>query len=147
MIEKVMPAVAGVNPAVTTNWFYYLNGAISDLNDSNGNDIYTLNNGSNIYYDTAGRLVRVDTAIPGIASPLTTSYVLDASANRTQLTWPDGYYFTYAYDSLDRMITALENGTTTIATYSYDTLCRGAPIWHCPAMSTPPTPIPTPAIS
>ncbi|HEY2070401.1 MAG TPA: RHS repeat-associated core domain-containing protein [Rhizomicrobium sp.] len=123
MTEKDAPA-AGSIAAVTTLWHHYLNGTVSDLNDSNGNDLYTLN-GTNTYYDTAGRLVRVDTSIPGIAAPLTTAYVLDASGNRTQLTWPDGYYINYAYDSLNRMFTAKENGSTTaLATYTYDPLSR-----------------------
>jgi YD repeat-containing protein len=84
---------SGALPQIHTMWHHYLDGAISDLNDNAGNDIYTLNNGSNVYYDTAGRLVRVDTTIPSsvFTSPLTTSYTLDANGNGIRLTWPDGY--------------------------------------------------------
>ncbi len=126
MTEKEVPA-AGSIPAVNTFWHHYLNGTISDLTDSNGNDVYTLNNGSNVYYDTAGRLVRVDTTIPGlpgVTGPLTANYTLDADGNRTQLTWPDAYFVTYSYDTLNRMTVASENGTSTLATYTYDAMAR-----------------------
>lgn len=52
------------------------------------------------------------------------SYLLDGADNLTQLTWPDGYQVTYQYDALNRMTYALENGTTELAYYSYDTLSR-----------------------
>jgi RHS repeat-associated protein len=48
----------------------------------------------------------------------------DAKGNRTRLTWPDGYYVTYTYDALDRMASALENGTFTLATYAYNPLSQ-----------------------
>jgi RHS repeat-associated protein len=124
MLTKLMPAVSGINPAVTTSWVYYLNGAIADLSDSAGNDLDTTNAGANIYYDTAGRQVRTDTTIPGITGALATKYVLDANGNRTQLTWPDGYFYTYAYDALDRMTTAEESGTSDVMSYQYDPLSR-----------------------
>ena len=75
-------------------------------------------------YDTAGRVTSVSTAIPGITGSLVTGYVLDPAGNRTQLTWPDGYYVTYAYDALNRMLTAKESGSVTLATYAYDALSR-----------------------
>ncbi len=132
MKEKQTLATPGGTELLDTLWQYYLNGTVSVLTDSNGNDLYTLNNGSNVYYDTAGRLVRTDTTIPGIASVLTTSYTLDPSGNRTALIWPDAYCAAYSFDSLNRMST-VKKGTasagvctssTTLATYGYDTLSR-----------------------
>lgn len=55
---------------------------------------------------------------------LEVSYILDGANNRTRLTWPDGYQVTYQYDALNRMAYALENGTTELAYYNYDTLSR-----------------------
>ena len=117
MITKVMPAITGINPQVTTTWTYYLNGLTNTLTDTNSNSL-------TYGYDSAGRMTSTSTAIPGITGSLVTGYQLDLNSNRTQLTWPDGYYVAYAYDSLDRMTTATENGTTNLATYTYDTLSR-----------------------
>ncbi|MBS0473457.1 MAG: hypothetical protein JSR60_20480 [Proteobacteria bacterium] len=50
----------------------------------------------------------------------TISYQYDAASNRTRMTWPDGYYVQYGFDALNRMTTASENGSTTLATYGYD---------------------------
>ena len=123
MLSKVSP-----NPAVTTSWSYYLNGAIADLSDTAGNDVNTTNSGSNVFYDTAGRLIRTDTTIPGLTGAKTVGYTLDANGNRTKLTWPDSYAVGYCYDSLNRMTQAMENATSCtsnlLATYSYDPLSR-----------------------
>jgi RHS repeat-associated protein len=48
----------------------------------------------------------------------------DLAGNRTRLTWPDGYYVTYAYDALHRLTTATENGTFVLASHTYDPLSR-----------------------
>jgi RHS repeat-associated protein len=136
LLTKTMPAVTGVNPQVTTSWTYYLNGAIADLSDSNGNDLNTNNSGSNVYFDTAGRHIRTDTTIPGITGALTTNYTLDADGNRTQLTWPDGYNVVYAFDSLNRMSSAKESGTVQLASYGYDALSRRTGLTYRAGMSS-----------
>ncbi|HYG30112.1 MAG TPA: hypothetical protein VD887_07850 [Allosphingosinicella sp.] len=48
----------------------------------------------------------------------------DAHGNRIRITHPDGIFFTYAYDGLDRASAILENGTATLATFAYDALGR-----------------------
>jgi RHS repeat-associated protein len=136
MLTKLMPAITGVNPAVTTTLSYYLNGSIADLSDTAGNDLNTTNNGSNIFYDTAGRLVRTDTTIPGITGALTTSYQLDANGNRIRLTWPDTYYVTYTFDSLNRMTTVKESGSTQIGSYAYDAMSRRTNLTYRAGMSS-----------
>ena len=58
-------------------------------------------------------------------SPLgTVNYQYDLSSRRTRVTWPDGFYVTYAYDNADDLTTLSQNGSTTLATYSYDDLAR-----------------------
>jgi RHS repeat-associated protein len=116
MMSKVVPTVGTITGA-TTNWLYYLNNALNVLSDTRSN---SLTDG----YDMAGRVTSVTTVIPGISGGLVTGYVLDQNSNRTQLTWPDGYFYTYAYDSLDRMITAEESGTSNVMAYQYDPLSR-----------------------
>ncbi|WP_169803400.1 RHS repeat-associated core domain-containing protein [Sphingomonas pruni] len=53
-------------------------------------------------------------------NPLTLSYKYDADGNRIRITHPDGTYFTYDYDGIDRATTIKANGASTIATISYD---------------------------
>ncbi len=66
-------------------------------------------------YDTAGRLTRerrndwnqnVD-------------YQLDASGNRTRITWPDAFYAAYVYDGLGR-VTSVATPALTLRTCTYE---------------------------
>ena len=51
----------------------------------------------------------------------TVSFQYDLNGNRTRVTWPDGFYAGYVYDTLDRVKAVNENGATTgvgvLATY------------------------------
>jgi RHS repeat-associated protein len=69
-------------------------------------------------YDGFGRLVSSTNTMGG--STRTISYQWDADGNRTQVTHPDGQYFVYDYDDLNRMKALRENGGTQIATITYD---------------------------
>jgi RHS repeat-associated protein len=50
----------------------------------------------------------------------------DSAGNRTRTTWPDGYFVSYQYDALNRMLYARENSTSAneLAFYTYDSLSR-----------------------
>ena len=54
----------------------------------------------------------------------TVTYVYDSAGRRTQMTWPDGYFVTYAYADTGELLTIKENGSTTLATFTYDDLGR-----------------------
>lgn len=69
-------------------------------------------------YDGFGRLSSTTNNMSG--SPKTLSFQWDADGNRTRITHPDLVYFTYSYDGLNRPVAISENGTTTIATATYD---------------------------
>ncbi|MGN6819655.1 MAG: RHS repeat-associated core domain-containing protein [Sphingomonas sp.] len=69
-------------------------------------------------YDGFGKLASTSNNISG--STLTLAYQYDADGDRTQLTYPDGTYFTFSYDGLDRQIAAYENGGAQVASVSYD---------------------------
>ncbi|MET4899037.1 RHS repeat domain-containing protein, partial [Sphingomonadaceae bacterium jetA1] len=56
----------------------------------------------------------------------TLGYQFDANDNRTRMTYPDGTFFTFDYDSLDRRTAVRENGGTVVATISYDAQGRRA---------------------
>ncbi|MFC0399144.1 RHS repeat-associated core domain-containing protein [Paraburkholderia rhizosphaerae] len=51
-------------------------------------------------------------------------YTHDAAGNVTDIAWPDGFHVATTYDSYRRPVQLLENGATSLAKYSYDTLNR-----------------------
>jgi len=69
-------------------------------------------------YDGFGRLTSAASNLDGTAR--TFSYRYDADGNRTRDTHPDGNYFVYVYDALDRPIAIQENGSTQIVSIAYD---------------------------
>jgi RHS repeat-associated protein len=82
-------------------------------------------------YDGFGNISSSSNNVSGTAWTL--SYQYDADGDRTQIAHPDGNYFVYGYDGLDRLTQITENGATTvIAGLVYDnegrryTLTRGA---------------------
>lgn len=80
---------------------------------------YTSGAHSDTYvWDNVGRLIRA------AADGRTLSYQYDASGNRTRLTWPDGFFVTTDYDSLDRPVLLKDSGNNYLANYFYDMLDR-----------------------
>lgn len=72
-----------------------------------------------------GELVGETSNISGTSRTLTYQY--DANSNRTRITHPDGNYFTYQYDGLDRLSAIYEGSATTgtlLVQPSFDTLAR-----------------------
>lgn len=69
-------------------------------------------------YDGFGRVASTTTAMGGASRTL--SFLYDADGNRTRVTHPDGTYFEYHYDGLDRPIDVRENGGTTVVTMGWD---------------------------
>ena len=117
---KVVPSYtlsSGTVPANTITNLYDLGGRLQQTSDTVGNVV-------DPSYDTAGRAISTATTIAGLSGALTSQYQLDANSNRTQLQWPDGYQVNYAYDTLNRMTTATDSASTTLATYAYDAMSR-----------------------
>jgi YD repeat-containing protein len=77
-------------------------------------------------FDKAGRLSSSTQTTAGVNWAL--GYQYDAAGNRKRITHPDGTYFTYDYDALNRVTTILENGVASGAGYlarlQYDELGR-----------------------
>lgn len=50
----------------------------------------------------------------------TVSYLYDSAGRRQRLTYPDGFYVTYVYNTLNALTQVKENGSMTLVTYGYD---------------------------
>ncbi len=81
-------------------------------------------------YDGFGRISKSSTNQSGAARDL--NYLYDNEGNRTRITHPDGIFFAYSYDGLNRLTQITENNlTTTVVSVAYDaqgrrkTLTRG----------------------
>lgn len=70
-------------------------------------------------YDGFGRLSGTTNNMGTSAQVL--AYQYDPNGNRSRIDYPDGSYFTYDYDKLDRLTTIKESGTTTIVSSTFDT--------------------------
>ncbi|WP_158703076.1 RHS repeat domain-containing protein [Allosphingosinicella vermicomposti] len=76
-------------------------------------------------YDGFGRLTLSSSNVGGAVRTLSHQY--DANGNRTRVTHPDGAYFTYEYDGLDRLERVREGASgTTLAHNVYDQAGRRA---------------------
>lgn len=73
-------------------------------------------------YDGFGHL-HIETENMG-GSSLSMSYLYDSDGNRTKVVFPDGSYFIYAYDGIDRLEDIYEGASTPLTAYSYDTAGR-----------------------
>ena len=126
LLSKVAPVAIGSSTTVETDWTYMLDGAADVITDTAAGGGHSLN----YAYDTAGRAISVQRRAPGLLNAngyrivQTVSYRYDDAGNRTRITWPDGYYVSYAYDPMNRMVSASENGTAYLATFDYDLFSR-----------------------
>lgn len=73
-------------------------------------------------YDGLGQLTQTSAA----GRPL--SYHYDAAGRVTDVAWPDGFHLAVQYDVFGRPSQLLENGTVSLAKYSYDPLGRRAQV-------------------
>ncbi|MBX7494865.1 hypothetical protein K3172_03215 [Qipengyuania sp. 6B39] len=81
-------------------------------------------------YDELGRVLSETSAVG------TVTFAYDAAGNRTRITWPDGFFATYAYDALNRVTEIRGRGTDLIAAYAYDELSRRTAIAYGNGTST-----------
>lgn len=111
---KTVPASASGAPGYTAYNDYDLRGL--QLYARFGSDS---GQGITNTYDGAGRLRLSRSNLGGVTRDVASDY--DADGNRTRVTYPDGNYFDYAYDGLDRFLQLSQNGpSTTLALLSYD---------------------------
>lgn len=68
-------------------------------------------------YDGFGRLTSTTSTMGGFTRAVSEGH--DNDGDRTSVTFPDGNYFDYDYDGLDRLSDVRENGSTTVVSESY----------------------------
>lgn len=80
--------------------------------------------GISVEYNGFGELTSQTTNTSGTSYTLTYQY--DRNGNQTRVTHPDGAYFTYSYDQLDRLTDIYEGASTgaVLIHYSYDGAAR-----------------------
>ena len=79
----------------------------------------TTNSALGFTYDAAGRLTNETQQIT-TAPAHNVCYQYDAMGHRTQLTYPDGSFVTYQYNSNGWLTAILDGGTSVIVSYTYD---------------------------
>ncbi|MEP2990758.1 MAG: RHS repeat-associated core domain-containing protein [Parasphingorhabdus sp.] len=83
-------------------------------------------------YDNAGRVITSTQNMDG--SVRTLSYQYDKNGNRTRITHPDGQYFNYTYDSLNRPYDYFENGGTRINANRFNLKGQMTQNYHAPGV-------------
>jgi RHS repeat-associated protein len=81
-------------------------------------------------YDGFGRLTASTTVMGGGITNRTLNYQYDANGNRTRITHPDGTYFRYDFDGLDRPADVYENGAYQRAHSDWDNQGRRWGEWR-----------------
>ncbi|WP_442857019.1 RHS repeat-associated core domain-containing protein [Caulobacter sp. Root487D2Y] len=57
------------------------------------------------------------------------AYWYDQAGNRLGVQWPDGFYVTYEHDNTGAVTAIRENGSASLASYTYDNLGRRSAAW------------------
>lgn len=78
----------------------------------------TAGQGITTSYDGLGRAESSTTTMGGVSRSL--AYQYDPNGNRTRITHPDGTYFTYVYDKVDRNTAIQQSASTSLVTLKYD---------------------------
>jgi RHS repeat-associated protein len=119
MTLKVVPSRARLAPANTRNVYdtYDLRGLQTSARFDSTSGL-----GIGYSYDGFGRLTAETQNTDGISRTVSSQY--DANGNRTRVTHPDGQYWTFDYDGLDRVIRVRQQGTV-LGVASYN--ARGLP--------------------
>lgn len=116
------------NGEFTVNYSYDLLGRITQLQRPGDGMTLTAT------YDALGR------RLSDVQPFGTTSFQYDAAGRQTRLTWGDGFYVTYDYDTIGNVTAIRENGAASgigvLATYTYDARGRRSSVTRGNGTST-----------
>lgn len=112
-------------------------GAVSETltYDNFDNALSRTNNGhtSTYQFNAHGWLQsEVNTSVGGAVI----GYGYDDYGSQTSLTYPDGFYVTYAYNQGDELLSIKENGAATLISFDYDNLGRRAHLYRANGETT-----------
>lgn len=113
---KTVPA-RGNLPATHSRSVYYsydARGLMTAARFDNG----TTGEGITTAYDGLGRITASTVVMDGVSRTVSSAY--DADSNRTRVTHPDGAFFDYLYDGLDRPTLVREGTTNALRGYAYN---------------------------
>lgn len=115
MTKKTVPPRSGLSSAQTRDLFYGY--------DLRGLQTYARfdgpsGEGVSTAYDGFGRVASNSVDMGGQSRTL--NYLYDKDGDRVRITHPDGKYFTYGYDGLDRATAIAAQGSTAIASLGYN---------------------------
>ncbi|WP_162250228.1 RHS repeat-associated core domain-containing protein, partial [Caulobacter sp. Root1455] len=79
------------------------------------------------YYNALGRVTADYAYLNGTFLPM--AYWYDQAGNRLGVQWPDGFYVTYEHDNTGAVTAIRENGSASLASYTYDNLGRRSAAW------------------
>lgn len=99
---------SGDTPILARTYSYDLLGRLKQARFNTGGQSVSFG------YDALGRTLSESSGLG------TTSSQYDAGGRRIRLAWADGNYVTYQYDHADQVTAVLENGSTQLASLSYD---------------------------
>ena len=119
MTRKTVPSRAGLSTVHTRNVFYTY-----DLRGLQTNARFDSASGLGVgyTYDGFGQMTAETQNTDGTSRTVSSQY--DANGNRTRVTHPDGQYWQFDHDGLDR-VTNMRQQTTVLGTASYN--ARGLP--------------------
>jgi RHS repeat-associated protein len=113
--RKIVPERSGLDSSHTRDVYYgydsFSRMTFARFDSASGEGITTGYNGF-------GEATSSTTALPGLSASLT--FQFDADGNRTRVTHGDGNFVTYGFDGLDRPISVLRSGSSTLASYTYN---------------------------
>jgi RHS repeat-associated protein len=135
MTAKIVPdaCVAGyacTNVAAWATRDVYYNYDLRGLQTAARFDSASGSDGVMSSYDGFGRLTASTTVMGNGITNRTLNYQYDANGNRTRITHPDGTYFRYDFDGLDRPTDIYENGTYQRAHSDWDNQGRRWGEWR-----------------
>jgi len=112
---KLVPERSDLDPSHTRDVYYaYDNRGLQ----TEARFLALSGEGVSTRYDGFGRVISSTTAMSGMSWTIGHSY--DRDGNRVRIDHPDGHFFNYDYDPLNRLVQLREDGAAVLSSFTYD---------------------------